>query len=166
MCLLKAILDHGVTKAMGAQALGQPARADSRDVGRAPAGRPALIARGTSKTNTRTSPVFPGDNMTLRPTVIVRRGTSQGSGTIIASIEGETLVLTAAHVLRAQGPIVVELHRYNVGRDGARRQNRAAGRAYASGDSWQPPTLRPIWQSSALRKRGSPPLRGAPAGFR
>jgi S1-C subfamily serine protease len=117
VCVLNAILDHDVTKAMGAQASGQSARADSRDVGQAPVGRPALIARGTSKPNTRTSPVLPGDNMTLRPTVVVRRGTSQGSGTIIASIEGETLVLTAAHVLRAQGSIVVELHRYNVGRE-------------------------------------------------
>ena len=116
-CVLKAILDYDVTKAMGAQASGQPAQADSRDVGRAPAGRPALIARGTSKTNTRTSPVIPGDNMTLRPTVVVRRGTSQGSGTIIASIEGDALVLTAAHVLTAPGPIFVELHRYNVGRE-------------------------------------------------
>ncbi len=61
--------------------------------------------------------MLPGDNMTLRPTVVVRRGKSQGSGTIIASIEGETLVLTAAHVLKAEGSIVVELHRYNVGRE-------------------------------------------------
>jgi S1-C subfamily serine protease len=46
---------------------------------------------------------------------MVRRGTSQGTGTIIASVDGETLVLTAAHVIRDRGPIVVELHRYNLG---------------------------------------------------
>ena len=47
--------------------------------------------------------------------MVVRRGTSQGSGTIIASIDGETLVLTAAHVVKADGPVMVELHRYNLG---------------------------------------------------
>jgi len=55
------------------------------------------------------------DNWTFRPTVLVRRGTSQGSGTIIASVSRETLVATAAHVVRGKGPIVVELHRYNLG---------------------------------------------------
>lgn len=55
------------------------------------------------------------DNWTFRATVLVRRGTSQGSGTIIASLDGETLVLTAAHVIRGRGPTTVELHRYNLG---------------------------------------------------
>jgi S1-C subfamily serine protease len=55
------------------------------------------------------------DDWTFRPTVLVRRGTSQGSGTIVASVEGETLVLTAAHVIRGHGPIYLELHRYNLG---------------------------------------------------
>jgi S1-C subfamily serine protease len=55
------------------------------------------------------------DDWTFRPTVLVRRGTSQGSGTIIASLDGETLVLTAAHVIRGKGPITLELHRYNLG---------------------------------------------------
>jgi S1-C subfamily serine protease len=59
--------------------------------------------------------VLPSDDWTFRPTVIVRRGTSQGSGTIIASVDGETLVLTASHVLQDRGPIFVELHRYNLG---------------------------------------------------
>jgi S1-C subfamily serine protease len=59
--------------------------------------------------------VRPSDDWTFRPTVVVRRGTSQGSGTIIASVDGQTLVLTASHVLKGDGPIVVELHRYNVG---------------------------------------------------
>jgi S1-C subfamily serine protease len=55
------------------------------------------------------------DNLTFRPTVLIRRGTSQGSGTIIASLDGETLILTASHVVRGTGPIQVELHRYNLG---------------------------------------------------
>ena len=59
--------------------------------------------------------VLPSDDWTFRPTVVVRRGPSQGSGTIIASVEGETLVLTASHVIRESGPISVELHRYNLG---------------------------------------------------
>ena len=60
-------------------------------------------------------PVAAGDDATFRPTVVVRRGTSQGSGTIVASVDGETLVLTASHVVKAEGPILVELHRYNLG---------------------------------------------------
>lgn len=59
--------------------------------------------------------LLPADDWTFRPTVLVRRGTSQGSGTIIASVDSETLVLTAAHVIRDTGPIAVELHRYNLG---------------------------------------------------
>jgi hypothetical protein len=59
--------------------------------------------------------ILESDDWTFRPTVLVRRGTSQGSGTIVASVEGETLVLTAAHVIRGHGPIYVELHRYNLG---------------------------------------------------
>jgi len=57
----------------------------------------------------------PADDRTFRPTVLIRRGSSQGSGTVIASTAAETLVLTAAHVIRAEGPILVELHRYNLG---------------------------------------------------
>jgi S1-C subfamily serine protease len=58
---------------------------------------------------------LPADDWTYRPTVIVRRGTSQGSGTIIASVDGMTLVLTASHVVKTEGQVFVELHRYNVG---------------------------------------------------
>jgi S1-C subfamily serine protease len=59
--------------------------------------------------------VVPTDDCTFRPTVLVRRGSAQGSGTIIASVDGQTLVLTAAHVLEDAGAIEVELHRYNLG---------------------------------------------------
>jgi S1-C subfamily serine protease len=65
---------------------------------------------------------LPDDNLTFRPTVVVRKGKAQGSGTVIASVEGESLVLTAAHVVKEPGELVVELHRYNLGleRAGAR----------------------------------------------
>jgi len=46
---------------------------------------------------------------------MVRRGSSQGTGTVIASVDGETLVLTAAHVVRGGGPLTIELHPYNLG---------------------------------------------------
>ena len=59
--------------------------------------------------------VVESDNWTFRPTVLVRRGSSQGTGTIIASLDRETLVLTAGHVIRGRGPILVQLHRYNLG---------------------------------------------------
>ncbi len=86
--------------------------------------RPALPARasgtGIAMAPARTKNhmadlVLESDNWTFRPTVVVRRGTSQGSGTIIASVEGVTLIVTAGHVIRGQGPISVELHRYNLG---------------------------------------------------
>ncbi len=57
----------------------------------------------------------PGDDATFRPTVMIHRGTNLGTGTLIASVEGETLVLTAAHVLETPGPISVELFRFNLG---------------------------------------------------
>ena len=48
--------------------------------------------------------------------MVVRKGNAQGSGTIIASLDGETLVLTAAHVVFEEGESTkVELHRYNLG---------------------------------------------------
>lgn len=59
----------------------------------------------------------PQDDVTFRPTVLVRKGQAVGSGTIVSSIKGESLVLTAAHVVKERGPLMVELHRYNVGRE-------------------------------------------------
>ncbi len=57
----------------------------------------------------------PGDDATYRPTVMIRKGTSLGSGTIISSVEDETLILTASHVVEGPGPLHVELFRFNVG---------------------------------------------------
>ena len=74
----------------------------------------AKSARGAAVAAGRPGPL-PSDDWTYRPTVVVRRGTSQGSGTIVASVDRETLVLTAAHVVQGRGPIVVELHRFNLG---------------------------------------------------
>ncbi len=74
-----------------------------------------LTAQTPGTVNAPRRPALPSDDWTYRPTVLVRRGTTQGSGTIIASVDGETLVLTAAHVLKDEGPVKVELHRYNLG---------------------------------------------------
>ncbi|WP_165250736.1 S1 family peptidase [Paludisphaera soli] len=76
--------------------------------------RPTRRAEALVPTRRRDA-VAPGDDLTFRPTVLIRRGGSQGSGTVIASSAGGTLVLTASHVLRDEGPIAIELHRYNVG---------------------------------------------------
>jgi S1-C subfamily serine protease len=86
-----------------------PAEAPWAETPRVPASRRTAARVALAKV------VLPSDDWTFRPTVVVRRGPSQGSGTIIASVEGETLVLTASHVIRESGPISVELHRYNLG---------------------------------------------------
>ncbi len=62
----------------------------------------------------------PGDDATYRPTVMVRKGSALGTGTVIASVEGETLILTAWHVVDGPGPLHVELFRYNLGMERAR----------------------------------------------
>jgi S1-C subfamily serine protease len=92
-----------------------------RALGRGPAGLRAwvascawavIIASATAGAADRPTPL---DNWTFRPTVLVRKGTAQGSGTVIASVADETLVLTAAHVVAGPGRLAIELHRYNVG---------------------------------------------------
>jgi S1-C subfamily serine protease len=100
------------------RALASPSKGDIRthgaevhDVHSKPAGPQPGSATATVKRR----PVVPSDDWTYRPTVLVRRGTSQGTGTIIASNDGETLILTAAHVVRDRGPILVELQRFNLG---------------------------------------------------
>ncbi len=57
----------------------------------------------------------PGDDATYRPTVMIRKGNAVGSGTIIASVEDETLILTASHVVDEPGPLHVDLYRFNLG---------------------------------------------------
>jgi S1-C subfamily serine protease len=51
----------------------------------------------------------------VRSTVQIRNGAKRGSGTVIASVPGETLILTAAHVVHEPGKLEVELHRHNLG---------------------------------------------------
>ena len=89
---------------------GAPSPGDGSEIDEQRAKAPAAVESHRG----RRAPV-PADDWTFRPTVVVRRGTSQGTGTIIASVDGETLVLTAAHVLKARGPVFIELHRYNLG---------------------------------------------------
>ncbi|WP_076346202.1 S1 family peptidase [Paludisphaera borealis] len=99
-----------------------PAAEPAVRIRRAPATSPKPAARAGKR---QLDPVAPGDDGTFRPTVIIRRGTSQGSGTVVASVDDDTLVLTAAHVVRSEGPILVELHRYNLGLE---RRTNAPGR--------------------------------------
>jgi S1-C subfamily serine protease len=51
----------------------------------------------------------------VRPTVQIRNGRDRGSGTIIASVAGETLILTASHVVHGATELKVEIHRHNLG---------------------------------------------------
>jgi S1-C subfamily serine protease len=60
----------------------------------------------------------PLDDVTIRPTVLIRDGNSRGSGTIIGSNRGRALILTAAHVIDGPGDPAIELHRYNLGIEG------------------------------------------------
>lgn len=60
----------------------------------------------------------PLDDVTIRPTVLIRNGNSRGSGTIIGSTRGRALILTAAHVIDGPGDPAIELHRYNLGIEG------------------------------------------------
>ncbi len=86
------------------------------------AGFPATAAPGQSPPGPRDQGRIRSktDDLTYRPTVLIRRGGSQGSGTIIASVEGESLVLTASHVVAEAGPIAVELRPYNLGLERSR----------------------------------------------
>jgi S1-C subfamily serine protease len=108
LLLTPALLDAQEVAGYGPSATAEP----PVRIRRSPATSPHTAPKTAKR---RLDPVAPGDDGTFRPTVIVRRGTSQGSGTIIASLDDDTLVLTAAHVVRSDGPILVELHRYNLG---------------------------------------------------
>lgn len=61
----------------------------------------------------------------IRATVVIKGGPNRGSGTIIASVPGDTLILTAWHVVAGQDQPIVALHRYNLGLE---RTSRAPGR--------------------------------------
>jgi S1-C subfamily serine protease len=77
--------------------------------------RPPLAAPPRRQPTAWTNAPTPEDDRTFRPTVLVRKGTSKGSGSVIASIDQETLVLTAAHVVAGPGKLWIELHRFNLG---------------------------------------------------
>jgi S1-C subfamily serine protease len=51
----------------------------------------------------------------FRPTVTIRQANGRGSGTMVATAPGSTLILTAAHVVAGDGPLEIELHPYNFG---------------------------------------------------
>lgn len=95
----------------------------------------------------------PADDWTFRPTVIIRKGNAQGSGSVISSVRGETLVLTAAHVVEDRGPLKVEFHRYNLGLERTR-----------SGADWPRPVAAEVVAAdvaadlAVLRIKGLPPL--------
>jgi S1-C subfamily serine protease len=63
---------------------------------------------------------LPGDDVTFRPTVMVHKGKSLGTGTVISSLEGETLILTACHVIDDPGLLTVDLNRFNLGMERTR----------------------------------------------
>ncbi len=52
---------------------------------------------------------------TFRPSVIVRQGKALGTGVIIASVEGESLILTASHVVEDSPSAEIVIHRFNLG---------------------------------------------------
>jgi S1-C subfamily serine protease len=107
-CVLLLVFFSNIAAADGPASSVSSLQVDGR------AGRTTAF-RGSGEASAPRRQSVPSDDWTYRPTVLVRRGTLQGSGTIIASIEGETLVLTAAHVMKAEGPVLIELHRYNLG---------------------------------------------------
>jgi S1-C subfamily serine protease len=51
----------------------------------------------------------------VRPTVQIRNGNHRGSGTVILSVPGETVILGAAHVVKDATDLKVEIHRHNLG---------------------------------------------------
>ena len=56
-----------------------------------------------------------GLDATYRTTVVVRKGSALGTGVIVGSVEGETLILTAAHVIEEPGPLSIQIFPYNLG---------------------------------------------------
>jgi len=79
-----------------------------------------LLVLGSARAGEPLDVPLPGDDATYRTTVLVRKGSALGTGTIIASVEGETLILTASHVVEEPGPLHVEFFRYNLGYERSR----------------------------------------------
>lgn len=50
----------------------------------------------------------------VSPTVQLRNGNKTGSGTVVRSVPDDTLILTAAHVVRDADELKVEIHRHNL----------------------------------------------------
>ncbi|AMV36557.1 serine protease [Planctomyces sp. SH-PL62] len=138
---------------LAAGLLGSPGRADAQssrrpDLDESTTGSPHA-ARPSRPAG---DAVEPGDDRTFRPTVVIRMAGSQGSGTLIASTADVTLVLTAAHVVRGEGPIAIELHRYNLGLE------RKAGGAWPLIVPAEVVASDPSADVAVLRLRRSPPL--------
>ena len=56
-----------------------------------------------------------GRDVSYRTTVVVRKGPALGTGVIVGSVAGETLIVTAAHVIEDPGPLSVQIFPYNLG---------------------------------------------------
>ena len=50
----------------------------------------------------------------VSPTVQLRNGNKTGSGTVVRSVLNDTLILTAAHVVKGGNDLKVEIHRHNL----------------------------------------------------
>jgi len=50
----------------------------------------------------------------VSPTVQLRNGNKTGSGTVFRSVQNDTLILTAAHVVNGGSDLKVEIHRHNL----------------------------------------------------
>jgi S1-C subfamily serine protease len=70
------------------------------------------LATGLSSASDQPKPSHDG---TFRPSVVVRQRKALGTGVIIASVEGETLILTASHVVDGTESIFIEVNRFNLG---------------------------------------------------
>ena len=108
----------------------------------------AMLGPGSRAGTPRDAPVA-GDDATYRTTVLVRKGPMLGTGTIVGSVEGEALILTAAHVVEGPGPLRVELFplQPRAGSAPPRRQGFPAG----SRPPWPPATSTRTWPSSGSR---------------
>lgn len=79
--------------------------------------KPWLLALVLAQSGAATTRAGAAANETglLRATVQLRNGNGRGSGTVIASSAGETLIVTATHVVQGAKALQVEIHRHNLG---------------------------------------------------